>query len=123
LLGAGKKDKARRVFKLNAEEHPDERFWTYLGLAQIYTATEEKGRAIENWEKALQSVPDGNRSEIPDHKRPCVNFEKAANGERQEKKPRPDRSRERGGASGLRRVEVYFLAMAAAAVGAGRLKA
>jgi len=69
LLNAGKKDKALRVFKINAAEHPEEKFWTYLGLAQAFTATGDKSNAIQNWEKVLQAVPDGNRAEIPDYQK------------------------------------------------------
>jgi hypothetical protein len=42
LLAAGRKDKAMEVFKFNKLQHPDETFWTYLGLARGYTAIGDK---------------------------------------------------------------------------------
>ena len=57
LLGAGKKDAAMDVFNINKRQHPDEMFWTAMGLARGYTATGDKKKAIENWEIAIANVP------------------------------------------------------------------
>ena len=65
LLASGKKERALAVARLNQQQHPEERFWTYLGLARAYTATGDKNNAIKNWETALQSVPPSQRSQVP----------------------------------------------------------
>ncbi len=57
LLRAGRKEKALEVFKFNAAQHPDEKFYTYVGLARVYTALGDKANAIKNWEIALKNVP------------------------------------------------------------------
>ena len=58
LLRAGKKEKAMQVFQFNAKQHPEEKFYTYVGLARGYTAAGDKLSAIKNWEIALQNVPE-----------------------------------------------------------------
>jgi cytochrome c-type biogenesis protein CcmH/NrfG len=45
------------VVTFNQRQHPEERFWTYLGLARGYTATGDKKNAIANWEVVLRNVP------------------------------------------------------------------
>lgn len=65
LLRAGKKEKAMEVFKLNAQQHPEEKFTTYVGLARGYTALGDKANAIKNWETALQNVPDSQKPNLP----------------------------------------------------------
>jgi tetratricopeptide (TPR) repeat protein len=57
VLAAGRKDRAMEVFQLNRKQHPDDRFWPYVGLARGYTALGDKKRAIESWEVALKNVP------------------------------------------------------------------
>lgn len=57
LLNAGKKEKALAIFKANAARHPEEKFFTYAGLARAYTALGDKPKAIANWETALKNVP------------------------------------------------------------------
>jgi tetratricopeptide (TPR) repeat protein len=57
VLRSGKKDKAMKIFVLNEQKHPDDRFWTSLGLARGYTAMGDKTNAIANWEIVLRSVP------------------------------------------------------------------
>jgi hypothetical protein len=42
---------------LNQQQHPEERFWTYLGFAGAYTASGDNKSAIANWEVVLQNVP------------------------------------------------------------------
>ncbi|MBZ5720413.1 MAG: DUF2911 domain-containing protein [Acidobacteriia bacterium] len=64
LLMAGKNDKALQVAQLNRQRHPEEKYWTYLGLAQAYTAVGDKSNAIKNWEIALLSVPDSEKSQL-----------------------------------------------------------
>ena len=58
LLRNGKKEKAMEIFQFNFKQHPDEKFYTYVGLARGYTAMGDKGKAIKNWEIALQNVPE-----------------------------------------------------------------
>jgi tetratricopeptide (TPR) repeat protein len=65
LLAAGKKEKALEVFKFNQQQHPDEKFWTYLGLARAYTALGDKQNAIANWELALPNAPDSQKPNLP----------------------------------------------------------
>ena len=57
LLRNGKNDKALKVAVFNQQQHPDEKFWTYLGLARSYTALADKKNAIANWEVVLRYVP------------------------------------------------------------------
>lgn len=61
LLRAGKKEKAMEVFKLNAQQHPEEKFITFVGLARGYTAVGDKANAIKNWEIALKDMPDSQK--------------------------------------------------------------
>src|SRR5215831_3656195 len=65
LVAKGQNEKALQVFKLNQQRHPDEQFWTHLGLARAYTALKDKPRAIENWEAALRNVPLSEQSDVP----------------------------------------------------------
>jgi len=65
LLGEDRKEKALSVFKLNQQRHPEEKFWTYLGLARAYTALGEKDNAIKNWEIAIQNVPPSRKGQLP----------------------------------------------------------
>lgn len=57
LLAAGRTERAMRVFQLNRERHPDDKFWPYVGLARGYAALGNRKRAIESWELALRNVP------------------------------------------------------------------
>jgi hypothetical protein len=57
LLRNEKKDKAMKVFTFNQQQHPQDKFWTSLGLARGYTALGDKKSAISNWEIVLQNVP------------------------------------------------------------------
>src|SRR6185295_1754770 len=65
FLRTGRKDKAMEVFKFNAAQHPDEKFYTRVGLARGYSATGDKTNAIKNWELALQNVPDEQKPNLP----------------------------------------------------------
>ena len=56
VLRSGRKDKAMKVFVLN-QKHPDDKFWTSLGLARGYTAVGDKTNAIANWEIVVRNVP------------------------------------------------------------------
>ncbi|NDQ55548.1 MAG: DUF2911 domain-containing protein [Acidipila sp.] len=64
LLGEKRTAKALESFKINQQRHPDEKFWTYLGLARGYTATGDKKNAIANWQIALSNVPANLSSSI-----------------------------------------------------------
>lgn len=57
LLRGGKNTKAMEIFILNQQQHPEEKYWTSLGLARSYTAAGDKQHAIENWEIVLRNVP------------------------------------------------------------------
>jgi tetratricopeptide (TPR) repeat protein len=57
LLRNNRNAKAMEVFTLNQRQHPEEQFWTYLGLARGYTATGDKKNAITNWEIVLRNIP------------------------------------------------------------------
>ena len=65
LLHGGKNAKALEIFTLNKQQHPDEKFWTYLGLARGYTATGDKKSAITNWETVLRNVPSNLSNRTP----------------------------------------------------------
>jgi len=65
LLTTGRKQKALEIFKANHQHHPEEKFWTYLGLAQGYTAVGDKDDAIKNWHTALLNVPPNARPDLP----------------------------------------------------------
>jgi cytochrome c-type biogenesis protein CcmH/NrfG len=53
------------MFKLNHDLHPDDRFWTSLGLARGYAATGDKKSAIANWEVVLRNVPPAQKGRVP----------------------------------------------------------
>ena len=57
LLRDKRNDKAMEVFLFNQKQHPEEKYWTSLGLARGYTATGDKKNAIANWEIVLKNVP------------------------------------------------------------------
>jgi tetratricopeptide (TPR) repeat protein len=69
LLSAGRSEKALAIFQSNQQHHPEETFWTYLGLAQGYTAVGDKSNAIKNWEIALLNVPPNAHSDIPTYEK------------------------------------------------------
>jgi tetratricopeptide (TPR) repeat protein len=69
LVRAGKKEKAMEIFKLNAQQHPDEKFYTFVGLARGYTALGDKQNAIKNWETALRNVPDVQKPNLPTYEK------------------------------------------------------
>lgn len=57
LLRKDKKDKAMTIFVFNRQQHPQDKFWTSLGLARGYTALGDKKNAIASWETVLQNIP------------------------------------------------------------------
>ena len=57
LLRVGRNEKAMEIFALNRQQRPEEKFWTYLGLARGYTALGDKKNAIASWETVLQNIP------------------------------------------------------------------
>ena len=57
LQQQGKNEKALEIFKLNRQKHPEEMFYTFVGLARGYTAVGDKKNAIKNWEMAIKNVP------------------------------------------------------------------
>jgi len=65
LLRGGKKEKAMEIFQFNFKQHPDEKFFTYVGLARGYTAMGDKEKAIKTWEIALQNVPESQKANRP----------------------------------------------------------
>ena len=65
LLKSGKNNKAMELFKVNQQQHPEEKFWTSLGLARGYTAIGDKRNAIANWETVLGNVPSSFSNRTP----------------------------------------------------------
>ena len=65
LLRSGRTPRALATFKLNRDRHPEERFWTSLGLARGYAASGDKPNAIANWEIVLRNVPPAQKGSIP----------------------------------------------------------
>jgi len=57
LLRGNRNAKAMEVFTYNQQQHPQEKYWTSLGLARGYTAMGDKKNAIANWEVVLDNVP------------------------------------------------------------------
>jgi tetratricopeptide (TPR) repeat protein len=57
--------KAMEVFQLNCRLHPEEKFWTFVGLARAYTAAGDKPHAIENWEVVIANVPPDLKAYLP----------------------------------------------------------
>ena len=65
-LAAGKNAEALEIFRLNQKRHPDEKYWTALGLARAYTALGDKKNAIAQWETARANVGESERvSAVP----------------------------------------------------------
>jgi tetratricopeptide (TPR) repeat protein len=64
-LASGRRDRAMVIFRANRQLHPDEKFWTFVGLARGFTAIGDKPAAIENWEIALRNVPPEQRGNLP----------------------------------------------------------
>ena len=69
LLRIPRNEKALEIFKSNYERHPEERFWTYLGLAQGYTAVGDRDNAVKNWEIVLTHVPANAQSDVPEYQK------------------------------------------------------
>lgn len=69
LLTAGRNEKALQVFQANQRLHPEEKFWTYLGLAKAYTAVGDPDNAIRNWETTLLNVPPNAKSDVPEYEK------------------------------------------------------
>jgi len=57
LLRNGRKERALKVAAANKQQHPEEKYWPYLGLARSYAAAGQKKDAIENWEVVLRNIP------------------------------------------------------------------
>jgi len=65
LLRASRNERALKVFQLNQQRHPEEKFWTYYGLARAYTALKDKPNGIKNWETAIANVPEDRKAMVP----------------------------------------------------------
>ena len=65
LLRAQRAERSLKIFQLNQQRHPEEKFWTYYGLARAYTALGDKSNAIKNWEIAVANVPENRKSMLP----------------------------------------------------------
>jgi tetratricopeptide (TPR) repeat protein len=52
-LRANQNSKAMDVFVYNRQQHPEEKYRTFLGLARGYTAVGDKKNAIANWQTVL----------------------------------------------------------------------
>jgi hypothetical protein len=69
LLAANRNDRAMEVFKLNRQQHPDDTFVTYVGLARGYAALGDKKNAIANWKTAIRNIPDNQKVNLPAYER------------------------------------------------------
>jgi Protein of unknown function (DUF2911) len=67
LIRSGRNDRAMSIFILNRQQHPEEKFWTYLGLARGYTALGDKKNAIASWEIVLRNIPPNLASRTPNY--------------------------------------------------------
>lgn len=65
LLGQGKNDAAMAVFTLNDQRHPDEPYWTHVGLARGFSATGDKAHAIAQFELAIKGLPVSEKPNLP----------------------------------------------------------
>jgi hypothetical protein len=65
LLRASRNERALKVFQLDQQHHPEEKFWTYFGLARSYTALGDKPNAIKNWEITIANTPENRKFMIP----------------------------------------------------------
>lgn len=70
LLRGSRADRAVKVFQLNLQRHPEEKFWTYLDLARAYTALGDKANAIKNWEIAIANTPENRKFMLPQFQGP-----------------------------------------------------
>lgn len=61
LLSSGKTQRAMEVFKLNAKNHPEDKFTPIVGLARGYTALGDKKNAIKYWELAIKNLPENQK--------------------------------------------------------------
>jgi hypothetical protein len=64
LLAQGKNEKAMEVFKLNAKNHPEDKFTPNVGLARGYAALGDKKNAIRYWELALKNIPEDQKGSL-----------------------------------------------------------
>lgn len=80
LLAAGRKERAMDVARLNQQQHPEERFWTYIGLARAYTAVGDKNNAIKSWQTALLNVPANQKTQIPAYENSLKKLKERASG-------------------------------------------
>ena len=60
-------ERALEIFKLNRKHHPDDQFFTFVGLARGYTAVGDKKNAIKSWETALLHVPPVQQRFLPQY--------------------------------------------------------
>lgn len=65
LLRASRADRALKIFQLNEQRHPEEKFWTHLDLARAYTSVGDKANAIKNWEIAIANIPENRKFMLP----------------------------------------------------------
>jgi tetratricopeptide (TPR) repeat protein len=68
-LAAGRTDRAMVIFIANHRLHPQDKFFTRVGLARGYAAVGDKKNAIANWELALKNVPPDQQASRPNLER------------------------------------------------------
>src|SRR5581483_10219741 len=78
LLARARAKDAAEVFQLVQKQHPEDRYWSYVGLARSYAALGERPRAIAAWKVALANVPDGQTFNVPRFTRMLHDLEAAA---------------------------------------------
>ena len=64
-LAAGKKETAMEAFRLNRKRHPEEKYWTFLGLARGYTAIGDRANAVKSWETVIANLPEAQKGSLP----------------------------------------------------------
>ncbi len=64
-MRASRPDRALKIFQLNQQRHPEEKFWTYFDLARAYTTLGDKANAIKNWEITIANVPENRQFMLP----------------------------------------------------------
>lgn len=65
LLKQGQKEKALEVFKFNRQQHPEDTFMMYAGLARGYAANKDKKNALKNWDIALKNLAEDQKPNLP----------------------------------------------------------
>jgi DUF2911 family protein len=66
LLSDGKVQPALAVAQRAARQHPEEPYFTHLGLARAYTALGDRPNAIKEWTIAIENIPTAEKANLPE---------------------------------------------------------